>query len=255
MSEAAPSIDPAATDRRRAVKRMKFRMAHAAITVCRALPRRVLRNVAAFAQSLEFADWVLREFGAQSRFVSTRERLWSRMREAMVPDGETVALEFGVAYGYATRWWLEHVEGISRWHGFDTFSGLPEAWRHFPAGAFDADGRPPEIDDSRVSWVVGRVEETVTRDVVRAALFDGAGDRRPCLCLLDLDLYVPTRHVISVLAEELQAGDILYFDEAADLDERRVLLELMKTMDHELELIAASPVGLALRVAAGGAGE
>lgn len=255
MSKAAPIVDPAATNRCRAVKRMKLRTAHAVIAALRALPGRVLRNAAAFAQSLEFADWVLREFGAQSRFVSTRERLWSRMRDAMAPGGDTVALEFGVAYGYATRWWLERADGIRGWHGFDTFTGLPEAWRHFPARAFDAGGQTPDIADARVRWEVGRVEETVTRETVRAALLDDAGRRQPCLCFLDLDLYAPTRHVISVLAEELQEGDILYFDEAADLDERRVLLELMTTTGHELELIAASPVGLALRVAAGGAGE
>jgi hypothetical protein len=39
-----------------------------------------------------------------------------------------------------------------RWHGFNTFSGLPQPWergglRFVDAGAFDVGGAPPEILD------------------------------------------------------------------------------------------------------------
>jgi len=242
-------MDPAASSFAKAVKHIKFHLAHLFIRVCRRLPEGCYRNAAELGQSLEFSLWITRTFGRMSPFVATRDRLWARMISHIRQDAKITVFEFGVAYGHATKWWLAHCGWIDTWYGFDTFKGLPRAWRHFPAGAFSADGKPPDIEDPRVEWVVGNVEETFSADMIRT-LSPGDGEETQRVFLIDLDLYEPIRYVLEEVFPQLKEGDLLYFDEAADWDERRALLEAMNGMPVLLELIGATPMALALRVVA-----
>jgi hypothetical protein len=182
----------------------------------------VLRRKAMFAGEVaDFVGWQADRFG-RARTFRSREHLWSELRERMSPGRPWHVLEFGVAEGYATRWWLERLtaEDVT-WDGFDRFTGLPRAWRRLPAGAFDAGGRPPSIDDPRITWHIGDVSEKLRS--LDAARF-GEGGR---LVLFDLDLYEPTVAAWRFVQPLLRAGDLLYFDEAMDGDERRVLDELV----------------------------
>ena len=241
-------MDPAASRASKAIKRMKLHMAHTFIMGCRLLPGAFHKNAAELGQSLEFSLWIKRVFGAGAS-VPTRDRLWKRMIEGFDPDAKVVGFEYGVAYGHATRWWLAHCPNLKTWYGFDTFTGLPEAWRHFPAGAFNADGKHPDIADSRVEWVVGRVEDTCSGDRVSASESDSEHNIQRVF-ILDLDLYKPMQYVLNVIFPRLREGDILYFDEAADWDERRALLEAMESRSVSLKLIGATPMAIALQVAA-----
>jgi hypothetical protein len=229
---------------------VKCHLARFAIWICRLLPAVFYRAAAEFGQSIEFSLWVTRDFGRDSAFFATRERLWRRMLSLLKPDSPVTVFEFGVAYGYTTRWWLSRAPGIDKWYGFDTFTGLPRAWRHFPAGAFDAGGKPPDISDPRVEWVVGRVEETFDDARMSATLpGDEAGVQR--VFIFDLDLYQPTKHVAERVFPRLRPGDLVYFDQAVYLDERRALAEEISRSAHALKLVGATPLALALQVVPG----
>ena len=173
----------------------------------------------------DYMDWQSRTFATRPRFSSERERLWAWMAERTDPGRPLVVLEFGVAWGYATDWWLRHLDEPTRrdleWHGFDRFTGLPRAWRDQAAGTYDAGGHPPPIDDPRVHWHQGDVEDTF------AAVDLAALRHAPWLILFDLDLYEPTSFAWQRLLPFIQAGDLVYFDEAMDADERRVIDELV----------------------------
>ena len=239
-------MDKAATPFARRLKRIKTYFAYAAIAVCRSLPGAALRNAGQFGQSLEFAWWITRTFGPNTRFFATREQLWHRMLSSFAPNTTLTVCEFGVAYGYITRWWIDLCPMVVKWYGFDTFTGLPIAWQHFPIGAFDAKGNPPGINDPRIEWVIGKVEDTfcVNRFGLNVSRSD---DRAQRIFFFDLDLYEPTKHVVTQILPHLWEGDILYFDEAANMDERRVLIEEMDTIVHNTHLIGSTPVALALR--------
>ena len=85
--------------------------------------------------------------------------------------------------------------------------------------------------DPRVHWHVGDVQDTLP-----AADVSGRADHQR-LILFDLDIYEPTAFAWDVLAPDLQPGDLMYFDEAMDADERRVLDEKV------LPAISCEPVG------------
>ncbi len=76
-------------------------------------------------QIADFIDWQQRVFGHQPAVFGRREKLWERLAQRLDPSRPLVVLEFGVAWGYATNWWLCRLGGRDVvWHGFDRFTGL-----------------------------------------------------------------------------------------------------------------------------------
>ena len=119
------------------------------------------------------------------------------------------------------------------------FTGLPTAWRNLPAGAFNADGKTPGINDERVTWYVGDVGQTIKE-------IDWNKHLEKRLFIFDLDLFSPSLAVWDVIKDELKSGDLLYFDEAYDTDER-LLLKNYLLPTNEFEVLGASPFGLVLQ--------
>jgi len=117
-------------------------------------------------------------------------------------------LEFGVCRGRSLKWWCQNIAcADARFVGFDCFRGLPEDWGSTPAGTFDTKGCVPEIDDNRVSFVVGLYQDTVHR-----FMEEYSSDRRKVIHL-DSDLYSSTLFVLAKLASHLRPRDILIFDD------------------------------------------
>jgi hypothetical protein len=179
------------------------------------------RKIEMGSEISSYFDWQLASFGPL-KTVRTKLHLWNRMSERMQASGEPWhVIELGVAYGDATRWWLSHHERavIATWDGFDRFTGLPRMWRGFPAGTCDAGGQAPAINDERIAWHVGDIENTIqTIDLDRIA----SGRR---LVYFDCDIYEPSKVAWDWLRPHLRPGDIMYFDEAFDADERRLLVD------------------------------
>lgn len=189
-----------------------------------------------------YVDWQQRVFGYRLKVYSRREKLWEQLARRLDPKRPLFVLEFGVAWGYATDWWLRRLAGRDvTWHGFDRFTGLPRSWRGMEAGAFDAGGQAPAIDDSRVHWHVGDVENTLA-DVNLAAHRDALW-----LILFDLDIYEPSAYAWDVVKQHLRPGDAIYFDEAMDRDERRLLDEAVLP-SIGCELVGTTPMALAFCV-------
>lgn len=186
----------------------------------------------------DYSTWIRRNFGETPIYLH-RELLWERVLPHLRVENLTV-MEFGVAWGYATKWWLTRLESPSlRWYGFDTFTGLPESYRHMDPGTFSADGLTPTIDDTRVTWVAGLAEETIPE-------FEFAQEPRGRMFLFfDFDLYGPSLVAWEHFSGWLKPGDILYFDESYDSNERRLLDEHLLP-HHRFRAIGATTTTLAL---------
>jgi len=205
------------------------------------LSNRLRLKVINAGEIADYVSWLSETFG-EARPLPTREKLWELMAER-VSRRQIRGLEFGVAFGYATGWWLNRLPAKElQWDGFDRFIGLPRAWRGFGEGAFDAGGKTPAIDDNRVSWHVGDVENTVKNLVL------DRNDAQQLVILFDLDIFEPSLAAWEHLRDSLQPGDLLYFDEAVHADERRLLNEYILPAG-KFECLGATPTALGLQVA------
>lgn len=117
-------------------------------------------------------------------------------------------LEFGVADGHSFRWWLEkNKDSESTFHGFDTFTGLPEDFGQFTKGTFNRGLTVPEIHDTRGNFYPGLFQQTLPPFLKQANL------KNRLVIMLDADLYSSTLFVLASLAPFLKNGDIIFFDE------------------------------------------
>lgn len=169
-------------------------------------------------------------------FFHSREKLWAVVASGHLKQ-EWVGIEFGVASGDATKFIakLPEFQTCTAWHGFDTFLGLPTPWGDLPQGAFSTGGVPPQINDTRFVWHVGDIAETISElggfDISRIRKF----------IIFDFDLYTPTRIAWDKLVRLLQPGDVIYFDEAYEADESRIISEIFNS--SEIKMI---PIGFTI---------
>jgi O-methyltransferase len=210
-------------------------------------PRRLLASVV-YRRYSEFVD----KLNRTPLFVSfikqcesapcfdTREEMY----EEIAPTGPIDYLEFGVWEGESILYWARsnrHDE--SRFFGFDTFTGLPENWGHRPAGMFNVEGKLPQTNDSRVSFVSGLFQETVPKFL---ADFE-AKNRLVIHC--DADLYSSTLYVLARLHSIMRPGTILIFDEFGDVQhEFRAFNDYVGSHKRSFRVLAGSSRFFALAV-------
>ncbi|MEK7422240.1 MAG: hypothetical protein AAB131_00230 [Actinomycetota bacterium] len=197
-----------------------------------------------------FAQWKKRTFpnGAGALF-RQRERLWDAVVPSLAAADELIVFEFGVAWGYATKWWTSKLAAPRiEWHGFDLFTGLPTNWSRADrevagVGAFSADGKTPDLDDPRITWHVGDAVASL-REMALPTV------DRPKFLIFDLDLGAPTYECLETLIPILGPGDVLYFDEAFDAwNERKVIDELL-VPNFTLKALGSTATALALQIEA-----
>jgi hypothetical protein len=88
--------------------------------------------------------------------------------------------------------------------GFDTFTGLPEAWRTgFPAGEFAQQHLP---DVAGAELIVGLFEDELPGFLAR-------NEDQIAFMHVDCDLYSATKAVLDLTAERLAPDAVLLFDE------------------------------------------
>ncbi len=192
----------------------------------------------------EFLRWVnahpCREFNDPCHY--NRYDLYKLFLETEKLQGEIDYLEFGVAEGSegsSLRWWIQNnKDPKSRFVGFDTFTGLPEDWDTIPKGTFTAGGKPPDIDDNRVSFRVGLFQDTLFGFLESFTL-----DRRTVINI-DSDLYSSALFVLTALAPKLKKDDILIFDDFGSIrhptHEFRAFLDFLSAYKFNYKVIGAS---------------
>src|ERR1700740_220435 len=167
-----------------------------------------------------------------------RYKLYEFLFEEEKVNDKIVYLEFGVASGKSFKWWVEHnTNAEAEFHGFDTFTGLPEDWGPFKAGAMRNGNKPPEIDDKRVTFYTGLFQQTLPGYIEK--LRQDNSKRK--VIHLDADLYSAPLYVLASLAPYLKKGDIVMFDEfAVPQSEFLAYSDFVRSFYIDLELIAAA---------------
>lgn len=185
----------------RRVEDLATRLAHLTQQVEQLRPRTDLVAVQEEQASRDTADFIVEE-------MPTAEVLWhphDTLRFGLsVLDVPGAVLEFGVATG-TTLGIIAHEVSEDRYVvGFDSFEGLPEAWRTgFPAGSY---AQPPPLYVSGAEIVVGHFADTLPAFLLEH-------DEPIAFMHLDADLYSSTRTVLDLVGDRLPAGAVLVFDE------------------------------------------
>lgn len=176
----------------------------------RATPKQLanLRNMLSY---LELGRWLADEHpGTRPEVVADEFALFEVARRRVVGQAP-LYLEFGVFEGRSMRWWSSNLtQPGARLVGFDSFEGLPENWRPgLDAGHFQT-GKPPEIDDGRVSFEVGWFDDTLPKFTMP--------DHDQIILNVDSDLYSSADTVLRWVEPYLRPGTLIYFDEFPDRD-------------------------------------
>lgn len=156
---------------------------------------------------------------------SGRKKLWKYLISLNSKQEQFKVIEFGVAHGDSTRWWLKNVKNPNfRYIGFDTFSGLPNNWVrngyvYLDVNSFNNNGIPPIKNiDNRAEFIVGNVLDK-SQEISTAM----QGDINKII-LFDMDLYEPSKFAFAEILQLLNSGDIIYFDQAFDSSNERLIL-------------------------------
>jgi len=182
------------------------------------------------------------ESNPEAELYRSRDQLWKTFINDL-QDSEWVGFEFGVASGDATKTFLKmpYINNCLQWNGFDTFHGLPAAWGDLPKGAFSTNGEPPEIKNPIVKWHIGLIEDTCLQIHSLDHL-----DKK-FLVIFDFDLYSATKSAWREISKFLKPGDIIYFDEAYESDEERIIDEI-NLSGQQLEILGYTVMGVAYKI-------
>ncbi|MDB4107489.1 class I SAM-dependent methyltransferase [Bacteroidia bacterium] len=139
---------------------------------------------------------------------SLRYNLYDHLIATEKLDDAIDYLEFGVAAGTSFKYWEGKITSSSAsFHGFDTFTGLPEDWGHFKKGDMSSKNEKPQMKGNRHHWYQGLFQVTLPQ-----FLNEYSGERRKVVHL-DADLFSSTLYVLTSISPFLKSGDILMFDE------------------------------------------
>jgi hypothetical protein len=179
----------------------------------------------------------------ETKFFYTREGLW-RSFATQLQGASWRGFEFGVASGDSTKKLLKmpYSKTCESWHGFDTFTGLPMPWGDLPQGAFSTGGEPPKIKDERISWHMGPIEQTYK------SISEVNTIKSRLLVIFDFDLYGASKVAWDEISKSLKTGDIVYFDEAYEFDEAKLITEILDSQIFELRVLGYTSMGIAFYV-------
>jgi O-methyltransferase len=163
--------------------------------------------------------------------------LWVLEQENLL-NAPITYLEFGVAHGESIRWFSDQIKNpSSTFHGFDTFTGLPEDFGGMKKGYFDNNNSFPEVNDSRIHFYKGLFQDSLPPFLKQPVMLE---DKRKVI-MLDADLYSATLFTLTTLSPYLNKGDIILFDEfAVPTHEFKAFSDFSESYYIKLDLIAAA---------------
>lgn len=136
-------------------------------------------------------------------FTTQRELMRYSLKQVEV---EGCFMEFGVYKGGTMRYMAKR-RSDRLFHGFDSFEGLPESWGGFdlPRGAFNTKGNLPKVPNN-VSLHKGWYNKALPT-------WKTSCEDKIAFMHVDCDLYSSTKTIFDELADRLQVGTVILFDE------------------------------------------
>jgi O-methyltransferase len=171
-----------------------------------------------------------------------RVELYRYVNEFHLGTKPLCLIELGVWQGETISHWAHiNADPQSRFYGIDTFEGLPEDWQHLfgksVRGTFSTHGQVPVIEDIRISFIRGLIQEQLQELLARIEL-----DNASLVVHFDADLYSATLFALTtldiVLATRI-ARYVAVFDEFSSAnDEFRAFVDYQSAFRRQFSVIA-----------------
>lgn len=192
----------------------------------------------AIGANAEFHEWLKQQ--GEVPYFTNRYEMYGAVQTTLLGTDPIDYLEFGVRHGASILFWatLNH-SPESRFVGFDSFEGLPEAWESAtgtsPKGSYSVGGAMPETSDKRVCFIKGWFNDTLRP-------FMGMFDAHSRLVIHnDADLFSSTLYTLATLDPIIKPGTVLIFDEFANpLHEWAAFQSYLSAFRRKCRLIGAS---------------
>lgn len=170
-------------------------------------PSTFLRELNSNALMTEWA-----KLNRTTKIFKHRFDLYEFINSSVVESNPIDFFEFGVYKGTSLFKWAElNADVGSRFYGFDSFEGLPEAWDRVrkvkKQGHFDVGGQIPDTADHRIRFVKGLFQRSLPPFIADFV------PRNRLIVHHDSDLYSSTLYCLTKLDAILREGSIVIFDE------------------------------------------
>lgn len=205
------------------------------------LRRSELRH-SCLVDSWGYVRWHTRKQNPNNLHRGTRDMLQIALDAAQPLLGKNnLVCEFGVASGRSLRMTQELLPlDVIEIHGFDTFTGLPQAWGNEPAGSYSTGGVVPDMEQGKVYFHKGLFRHTIPR-----FLESQPEDAVLAYANIDCDLYTSTLEILESMYDRIVPGTVLVFDEYLchatwRQDEFRAFRECCKRFGWNYEYLAFS---------------
>jgi len=201
---------------------------------------RLPRVIGSVHQLFRMSDFVRDSHLRESPHFDHRFNLYQHIQDNVISQAPVDYLEFGVWKGESIRKWSEISRSqASRFFGFDTFEGFPEAWSfatgNMPTGCLSTGGKTPEIQDQRVQFVKGLFQDTL------ADFLSNFQPKNRLVIHQDADLYSSTLYSMAMLNEFIKPGTVVMFDEFNSVNhEFRAMMDYMSAFRRKF-----TPIGWA----------
>jgi tetratricopeptide (TPR) repeat protein len=205
------------------------------------LRRSELRH-SCLVDSWGYVRWHTRKQEPNNLHRGTRDMLRIALDAAqpLLKNKNNLVCEFGVASGRSIRMTQELLPLDIAIHGFDTFTGLPQAWGNEPAGSYSTGGIVPDMEQGKVYFHKGLFRNTIPR------FLEGQHDDAVlAYANIDCDLYTSTLEILESMYDRVVPGTVLVFDEYLchstwRQDEFRAFRECCKRFGWHYEYLAFS---------------
>jgi len=181
------------------------------------------------------ANHEFNDFYTPTLYYNKRIQLFEYVITRYIKDVPVDYFEFGVSTGGSFRWWVDKLKNQeTRFYGFDTFTGLPEAWGPYKQGDMGNGNEPPVIAGNRHFFYQGLFQQTLI------SFLSTYKSGKPKVIHMDADIYSSTLYVLTLITPYLQKGDILLFDEFnVPMHEFKAFTEWANSFYIEYEVIAS----------------
>ena len=188
------------------------------------------------AHQSALSSWVSESL-AHAAWFSERDTMLRSALQIANPCG--LFCEFGVADGNSLLT-LALARPDLKFHGFDSFYGLPEDGRsEWPKGRFTRHGEPPPVADNVVLHI-GLFDRTIP-------VFLSKHPNSAAFLHIDCDLYSSAKTVLTLMSPRIVPGTLIQFDEFynfegwEDASEAKAFYECLQETGHAAKCIAMVP--------------